>query len=116
MSACSGSLAVRVRDLLDVPVDANDGLSQIVCEKCKRLVERLEKSADELVELRKKARDSYTLLYQTSSKAHKGDLGASPDTQKARPPSKKLAAKRLDFGQGLCDKVSTSTLLLSMVK
>ena len=35
------SLAVRVRDLLDVPVDANDGVSPIVCEKCKRL----EKSA-----------------------------------------------------------------------
>ena len=100
-----------MRDLLDVPVDANDGLSPIVCEKCKRLVERLEKSADELVELRKKARYSYTLCCTRPplKRTETSDMfGASPDTQKARPPSKKLAAKRLDFGQGLCDKVSIS--------
>ena len=100
------SLAVRVRDLLDVPVVrpmiACPKFN--ICEKCKRLV----KAGDELIEFRKKARDSYTLCCTRPplkcTKETSDIFGASRDTQRTWPLSKKLTANRLNFGQGSCCK------------
>ena len=64
---------------------------------------RLEKASEELSEFRKLASDSYQsflprpLLKRT--KETSAMVGVSPDTQKARPPPKRLTIRRLDFGQ-----------------
>ena len=100
-------LSTRITDLLDVSVDANDGLPQGVCEKCKRRLEHLEFAAQDLVDFRKLARDSYTALVPPRgplkrTKESSGEIGVSPDIAKSRPPLKKQTAatsKRLDFGQ-----------------
>ena len=43
-------LASRIHDLLDVTVDANDGLPQHICGKYKRRVETLERSAEDFMQ------------------------------------------------------------------
>ena len=97
------TLAARVTALLDVPVVVNDGLSQVICEKCKRRLVRLEKASEELVDFRKTASDNYQSFLPRSSlkrtKETSAMIGVSPDTQKARPPPKRLTTRRLDFGQ-----------------
>lgn len=97
------TLAARVVALLDVPVESNDGLSQVICERCKRRLVRLEKASEELSDFRKLARDSYQSFLPRSSlkrtKETSAMVGVSPDTQKARPPPKRLTTRRLDFGQ-----------------
>ena len=97
------SLAARVVALLDVPVEANDGISQVICERCKRRLVRLEKAAEELTDFRKLASDNYqSFLPRPSLKCTKETsamVGVSPDTQKARPPPKRFTTRRLDFGQ-----------------
>ena len=47
-TAVRQNLPGRIRDLLDVPIAAKDGLRQHICNKCKRKLERLEKAAEEL--------------------------------------------------------------------
>ena len=97
------TLAGRVVALLDVPVEANDGFSQVICERCKRRLVRLEKASEELSDFRKLAHDSYqSFLPRPSLKRTKETsamVGVSPDTQKARPPPKRITTRRLDFGQ-----------------
>ena len=55
-------LCCRISDLLDVPVSANDGLSQYICEKCKRKLDRLERAAEELNDFRLQAHRTYQEL------------------------------------------------------
>ncbi len=55
-------LPSRISDLLDVRVDANDGLPLHMCCKCKTRLESLEKAAQDLEDFRKQARDSYEEL------------------------------------------------------
>ena len=43
-------------------MEANDGLPKHVCEKCKRRVETLERSAEDLRQFKILARESYTTL------------------------------------------------------
>ena len=82
-------LASRINDLLDVTVDANDGLPLHIRGKCKRRVERLERSAEDLKRFKILPRDSYrTLLSRGSLKRTKessGVTGVSPDTERVRP-------------------------------
>ena len=47
-TAVEQRLASRISNLLDVSVDANDGLPEQVCDKCKRRVETLERAAANL--------------------------------------------------------------------
>ena len=96
-------LASRISDLLEVTVDANDGLPQYVCEKCKRRVEALERSAEDLRLFKITARESYTnLLVRGGLKRTKGSsgvTGVSPDTLRMRPPPKRLSQRQLNFEQ-----------------
>ena len=93
-------LASRINDLLDVTVDANDGLPQHICGKCKRM-ETLEKLAEDLRQFRILARDSYKTLSSRGSlkrtKESSGVTGVSPDTVRVRPPPKRLTQRQLNF-------------------
>ena len=82
----------------------NDGLSRYVCEKCKRKLDRLEKAAEELEDFRRQVAHTYTQLGLSRGelKRTSSAVGVSPDTEKSRPPSKKLFRRRLDFEQGKC--------------
>ena len=72
--------------LLDMLVEANDGFSQVICERCKRRLVRLEKASEELSDFRKLAHDSYQSFLPRSSlkrtKKTSAMVGISPDTQK----------------------------------
>ena len=96
-------LASRINDLLGVIVDANDGLPQHVCAKCKRRVETHEKSVEDLRQFKTLARESYKSLSSRGplkrTKESSGVAGVSPDTVKVRPPPKKLIQRQLDFEQ-----------------
>ena len=63
----------------------------------------MEKVSEEISDFRKLASDSYqSFLPRPSLKRSKETsvmVGESPDTQKARPPPKRLTTRRLDFGQ-----------------
>ena len=100
-------LSFRITGLLDVPVRVSDGLSRHICEKCKRKLDRLEKAAEELEDFRRQAARTYTQLGLSRgelkrTKETSSAVGVSPDTEKSRPPSKKLSRRRLDFEQGKC--------------
>ena len=60
--AVKESSASMSSDLLDVTMDANDSLPQHICEKCKRSVETLERSAEDLMWFEILTRDSYRTL------------------------------------------------------
>ena len=94
-------------------MDANDGLPQQVCRKCKRRVGTLERSAEDLKQFKILARDSYrTLLSRGSLKRTKessGVTGVSPDTIRVRPPPKRLTQRQLSFAPSeLSDSYSIS--------
>ena len=101
-------LAERIQDLLDVTVVLNDSMPQHICEKCKRRVESLEKAAQDLTDFRSLARATLKSFEEGEhrgplkrTRETSGAIGVSPDTQKARPPSKKSSSRRqLNFGQG----------------
>ena len=105
-------LASRINDLLDVSVDANDGLPQQVCRVCKRRVGSLERSAEDLKQFKILARDSYrTLSSRGSLKRTKESSGGgvSPDTVRVRPPPKRLTQRQLSFAPSeLSDSYSKS--------
>ena len=100
-------LSSRFSDLLDLTVKNSDGLPQYVSCKCKRRLKILENAAQDLVDFRSLAKDSYSALLARGTlkrvKDSSGEVGVSPDIAKARPPAKKQtmisSSKRLDFGQ-----------------
>ena len=102
-SAVKQKLACRLADLLDVNVNESDGLPQHVCAKCVRRLGSLERAAEDLVNFRSQAVESYRALQPARgplkrTKESSAQVGVSPDTVKARPPSKKqLSRRQLDF-------------------
>ena len=100
-AAMKQELATRISDLLNVAVAANDGLPQHVCDKCVRRVKTLERAAEDLVDFRSQVSENYKALTLARSPLKRAkDTVVSPDTIKARPPSKKLqlSQRQLDFG------------------
>ena len=99
-AAVKQDLATRISDLLNVAVAANDGLPQHVCDKCMRRVKMLERAAEDLVDFRSQVSENYkTLTLARGPLKRAKDAVVSPDTIKARPPTKKLLSQRqLDFG------------------
>ena len=96
--------ASRVSRLLVVTVDCNDGLPGFMCEICKRRLNSLEKSAEDLENFREQAKRSRELFSSREtlkrSKETSSDF-VSPDTRKEKPPSKRISVpvgRRLDFG------------------
>ena len=99
-------LADRITDLLGVRVVSGDGLPQQICKKCKRRIETLERATKDLVAFRDQAAANYNQLAVSRgslkrTKVTSGDVCVSPGTASARPPSKKLSARRLDFGSSV---------------
>lgn len=81
----------------------DDGLPNLICAKCKRRVETLESAVMDLTQFKKEVTSCVaTFLAQRRAckriKDTSSDCGVSPDTAKARPPSKKMSHRRLDFG------------------
>jgi hypothetical protein len=75
-----------------------------MCEPCKRRLNSLEKSAEDLQNFRKQAKRSRELFSSREtlkrSKETSSDF-VSPDTRKEKPPSKRISVpvgRRLDFG------------------
>ena len=101
--AVTQDLASRINHILDVAVNANDGLPHHVCNKCKRRVEILERSAEDLRLFKILARESYKTLSNRGpvkrTKESSGVTGASPDTVRVRPPPKRLSQRHLNFEQ-----------------
>ena len=98
--------AERITDLLGVRVVSGNGLPQQICEKCKRRAETMERAATDLVAFRDQATTTYTQLSVTRgslkrSKATSAAVCVSPDTARARPPTKKLSSRRLDFSSSI---------------
>ena len=100
-------LSTRIKDLLDIEVGLDNGLSQHICQRCKRRLETLERAAEDLRDFHSQARRNYQRLLA----AHRGSLkrpketsasvGVSPDTQKSRPAPKRQTARRhLHFALG----------------
>jgi len=84
-------------------VNDDDGLPNLICAKCKRRVETLESAMMDLTQFKKEVTSCVaTFLAQRRAckriKDTSSDCGVSPDTAKARPPSKKMSHRRLDFG------------------
>ena len=107
-SAVSQNLAGRISELLDVCIDRDDDLPghNIICKKCKRRFDGLEKAGTDLENFRVQARESRkSLLSEGSLKRRKessGNIGVSPDTLRERPSSKRhLSRRQLDFSQGM---------------
>ena len=108
-------LASRINDMLDVTVDVNDGLPQHICGKCKRRVETLERSAEDIKQFKILARDSYITLSSRGSlkrtKESSGVTGVSPNTVRVRPPPKRLTQRQLSFAPSeLSDTYSKSKI------
>ena len=83
----------RMSDLLGVPVIQNDNCPQRVCRGCMRKFTSVESSIKSLQET---AQASYRQLSDSLStrkraKETSGTIGVSPHTQRARPPSKRIA-------------------------
>ena len=110
----------RIADLLGVQVVSEDGLPQHVCQKCKRRVETLERAATDLVAFREQATTTYNQLIVSRSSLKRpkatGALCVSPDTASARPPSKKLSSRRLDFGSSVQCKFQANVLDIMCVE
>ena len=96
-------LSSRLETLLDVDVDTNDGLPHIICNKCKRRFDTLEKASHDLAAFRKQARHSFATFKTRGDLKRKkecstdSEIGISPDIVRARPPLKKITVRRLQF-------------------
>ena len=94
----------RIQDLLGLSVSADDGLPQHICSACRKRVEVLEQAALDLVAFQKQAQDVSVSLSKRPPKRTKetsGSVGVSPDTVRARPRTKRLTVRRLDFENGM---------------
>ena len=74
---------------------------------CKKRLEVLEPVID-LVDFQRQARDAATSLSKRPPKRTKetsGSVGVSPDMARARPRTKRLSIRRLEFGNGMVVEV-----------
>ena len=95
-------LRYRIAGLLDLPLFEKDGLSEHICEKCKRRLERLEKAVEELADFRREAKTSLQKGSLKRTKETSSCAGVSPDTAKTRPPNKRHSTQRqLHFDRGI---------------
>ena len=60
--AVQSKLSSRLESLLEVEVNTKDGLPHIICNKCKRHFETLERASEDLTRFRRQARDSFVAL------------------------------------------------------
>ena len=104
----------RITALVGVYVCKDDGLPPYMCEKCKNLMLKFEKSLQELEEFKGLVKCSISALERTRgprkrTKTTGDDIGASPNTIKERPNAK--IARRLDY---TCEsELLCSTVLMS---
>ena len=83
----------RLGSLLKIEVDAQDGLPSLICEKCKRRFETLEKAMHALTEFQQLAKASLFTFSIRGSLKHKEcsvQTGVSPDIARSRPPLKRI--------------------------
>ena len=74
----------RIADLLEVPVDRNDGLPAYICHACSNKISSLEKAQAELAAFRAMAKCSYSAMERGPLKRTKqtsGDIGVSQTLQ-----------------------------------
>ena len=93
-------LSSRLGGLLEMNVDAKDGLPSLICEKCKRRFETLEKSVHDLAEFRQMAQDSFVVLSARGNLKRKEcslQTGVSSDIARSRPPLKRMTIRRLQY-------------------
>ena len=109
-------LPARISTLLEISLTEDDDLPKHICQKCKRRLESLERSALDLKNFKE-------LVIKHSASSMRGPLkrtketsGASnisPSTLRARPSPKRLSsARQLCFGKILC---SSNLKMLSVL-
>ena len=91
----------RLGSLLEMEVDAQDGLPSIICDKCKRRFEALEKAMHDLTEFRQMAKASLIAFSVRGPIKNKKECsvqtGVSPDIARSRPPLKRITVRRLQY-------------------
>ena len=104
--ALQNNLSSPLGNLLGIQVDSTDGLPHI-CSKCKRQFLTLEKASENLTAFQKMAQESFHAFSVRGDLKRKKEcstasaVGISPDIVRARPPLKRLTAKRLEFNSKL---------------
>ena len=77
-------------------MDAQDGLPSLICDKCKRRFETLERAMHDLTEFRQLAKASLiTFSGLKRKKECSVQSGVSPDIARSRPPLKRITVRRL---------------------
>ena len=103
--ALQNNLSSRLENLIGIQVDSTDGLPHLICSKCKRQFLTLEKASENLTAFRKMAQESFHAFSVRGELKRKKEcstaIGVSPDIVRARPPLKRLTAKRLEFNSKL---------------
>ena len=105
--ALQNNLSSRLGNLLGIQVDSTDGLPHIICSKCKRQFLTLEKASENLTAFQKMAQESFHAFSVRGDLKRKKEcstasaVGISPYIVRARPPLKRLTAKRLEFNSKL---------------
>ena len=94
-------ISSRLGSLLEMEVDAQDGLPSIICDKCKRRFEALEKAMHDLTEFRQMAKASLVAFSVRGPLKRKKECsvqtGVSPDIARSRPPLKRITVRRLQY-------------------
>ena len=82
-------------------MDAQDGLPSLICDKCKRRFETLERAMHDLTEFRQLAKASLITFSARGSLKRKKECsvqsGVSPDIARSRPPLKRITVRRLQY-------------------
>ena len=103
--AVQKKLSCRLGGLLEMDFDAQDGLPSLICEKCKRRFETLEKSVNDLTEFQKMARNSFDAFNTRGNLKRKKECsvqtGVSPNIARSRPPLKRMNIRRLQYDSKL---------------
>ena len=105
--ALQNNLSSRLGNLLGIQVDSTDGLPHIIYSKCKKQFLTLEKASENLTAFQKMAQESFHAFSVRGDLKRKKEcstasaVGISPDIVRARPPLKRLTAKRLEFNSKL---------------
>ena len=113
--ASQKKIGSRLGSLLEMEVDAQDGLPSIICDKCKRRFEALEKAIHDLTEFRQMAKASLVAFSIRGPLKRKKECsvqtGVSPDIARSRPPLKRITVRRLQYTSMLI-KVTTIKLII----
>ena len=93
----------RIKDLLELNITSDDGLPHYMCGKCRRRFEHLERAQADLREFQRQAKESCRVLARRVLKRAKDSSSSvvSPDTERSRPPPKRLSRTRIDFDSPL---------------